>query len=143
MSQSTSPPVAQSSIDPLLSDKWYTIFKHGAALVLPAVTTLYIVCASLWHWSDTDAVVGTLTALTALVGGTMTVSTLAYNSSGQAAAVGTAGELLIATDEDGHHPALNLNAGVLLEDILKLKQVVFNVKPVSPVSSPAVTPPTK
>jgi hypothetical protein len=79
MSESSLP--AHAAKKPLLSDKTYTTLKHGAAIILPALSALYFTLAQVWHFPDTAQVMATIAAVNTAVGALMGVSSLSYNSS--------------------------------------------------------------
>lgn len=66
---------------PLLSDSSYKIVKYVASVVLPSLATLYFALAQIWGLPNTEEVMGTMTALNALFGVLLGVSTKSYNSS--------------------------------------------------------------
>ncbi|ASU03942.1 holin [Streptomyces phage FrodoSwaggins] len=66
---------------PLLGDKAYAVLKYTAAIVLPAVSTLYFTLAQLWGLPNAEEVVGTIAAVNAFMGLLLGVSTVSYNNS--------------------------------------------------------------
>lgn len=66
---------------PLLNDGVYTTLKHGAAVVLPALSAFYFALAQIWHLPHVEQVMGTIAAVNTAVGALVGVSTLTYNKS--------------------------------------------------------------
>ncbi len=65
----------------MLNDKIYEILKWVALIALPALATLISVVLPLWQICDegtTNAIVGTITALSAFLGTILGVSTMKY-----------------------------------------------------------------
>lgn len=62
-----------------LSNKTYDFLKWFVMLVLPAIATFYATLAPLWNWPLPDEIVKTITALCALLGSVLGLSTLNYN----------------------------------------------------------------
>ena len=62
-----------------LSNKWYDILKWVAQVCLPALGTLYFALAQIWGLPYGEAIVGTITAIDAFLGGLLGISTVQYN----------------------------------------------------------------
>ena len=68
-----------------LSDGWYNILKWLCLVVSPAATTLIVSLSNLWQWDiPTDAIVGTISAVTLFIGAVLGFSTAVYNKEKQA-----------------------------------------------------------
>jgi len=67
--------------DYLISNKQYDLLKRTVTIGLPGVATLYAALAALWNWSNTDAVLGTLVAITTFGGVVMRFATNSYDNS--------------------------------------------------------------
>lgn len=106
---------------PLLSDKVYNWLKHTAAIVLPAITTLYVALAQVWHFPKMDEVVTSLAALNTFIGALVGVSTKSYNKSESK----YAGEIQVHDDGDKKVASLVVNGEP--EDILKLPEATFKI----------------
>lgn len=106
---------------PLLSDKVYNWLKHTAAIVLPAITTLYVALAQVWHFPKMDEVVTSLAALNTFIGALVGVSTKSYNKSESK----YAGEIQVHDDGDKKIASLVVNGEP--EDILKLPEATFKI----------------
>lgn len=68
----------------MLNNKVYEILKWVALIALPALATLVSVVLPLWNICDegtTNAIVGTLTALSVFLGTLLGVSTMKYRKS--------------------------------------------------------------
>lgn len=68
----------------MLNDKIYNVLKWTALIALPAVATLVSVVLPLWNVCDetmVNAIVGTITAVSACLGTLLGVSTVKYNKS--------------------------------------------------------------
>lgn len=65
----------------ILNDKTYQFTKWGVMIVLPALITLWITLANVWHIPHGDAVSATATAITTFLGVITGISTRAYNKS--------------------------------------------------------------
>lgn len=57
------------------SNKVYDVLKFLALVVLPAAVTLYVILAGVWHWSDTEAVVASITGVDTFLGSLLKLST--------------------------------------------------------------------
>lgn len=67
-----------------LSNKVYDVLKWVALIVLPAVATFYSVLASIWGLPFADQIPATITAIDALLGALIGISTVKYNKVGDA-----------------------------------------------------------
>jgi len=67
--------------EPLLNDSSYKAVKHTAALILPAVGTLYFAIAQIWHLPHAEEVIGTIAAVNTFFGVVLGVSSKSYNNS--------------------------------------------------------------
>ena len=65
-----------------LSNKVYDVLKWMALIVLPAVATFYSVLASIWGLPFADQIPATITAIDALLGALIGISTVKYNKVG-------------------------------------------------------------
>lgn len=65
-----------------LSNKIYNILKWLVMIVSPALCTMITTIAMLWGWNiPTEAIVGTITAITTFIGVIIGISTINYNNS--------------------------------------------------------------
>lgn len=65
---------------PVLPDKIYQIFKWWCILCAPALCTLIVTLSNLWAWQiPTEAIVGTITAVTTFIGIVLGISNYNYN----------------------------------------------------------------
>ena len=62
-----------------MSNKVYDVLKYIAMIALPAIATFYFALASIWNFPFGEEVVGTITAVDALLGALLGVSTANYN----------------------------------------------------------------
>lgn len=63
-----------------MPDSVYNIFKWVCLIAVPAFNTLLITLTNLWGWNiPIDAIVGTLSAITAFIGVLIGISTSQYN----------------------------------------------------------------
>ena len=63
-----------------LSNRIYDILKYFCTIFSPAMCTLLVTLASLWHLNiPFEAIVGTITAITTFVGVLIGLSSAAYN----------------------------------------------------------------
>ena len=62
-----------------MSNNTYDILKFIAQIVLPAVGTFYFALASIWGLPYGEEIVGTITAVDALLGALLGISTVQYN----------------------------------------------------------------
>nr|DAZ14977.1 MAG TPA: holin [Caudoviricetes sp.] len=65
---------------PQMSDKTYDILKFIALIVLPAIATFYAAISSIWGLPYGEQIVGTISAVDALLGAILGVSTKQYNT---------------------------------------------------------------
>lgn len=66
-----------------MSDKVYDILKWIAQIVLPAVATFYFAIASIWGLPYAEQIVGTITAIDALLGALLGISSAMYKKEGE------------------------------------------------------------
>lgn len=65
----------------ILPDKVYNVLKWIALIVLPALATFYAVIAGIWNLPYAEQIPATITAIDALLGALLGLSTHAYNKS--------------------------------------------------------------
>jgi len=70
--------------NPLLNDKVYTVLELAARVWLPALATLYLALATLWHFPGGPEVVGTIVALDTFLGVFIGVAQKSYDASSAA-----------------------------------------------------------
>lgn len=63
-----------------LPAKVYDFIKYLVLIVLPAVTTLYVILANAWNWDYMTNVSVTLTAITAFLGSLVGISSKNFNN---------------------------------------------------------------
>ncbi len=66
---------------PLLGDTSYAAVKNTAAMILPAIGTLYFALAQIWGLPNAEQVLGTIAAVNAFLGIVLGISTKSYNNS--------------------------------------------------------------
>jgi hypothetical protein len=64
-----------------LPAKVYNFIKYLVLIVMPALTTLYVVVATQWNWDNITNVSVTMTAVTAFLGTIVGISAKNYNNS--------------------------------------------------------------
>ena len=64
----------------LLSDKVYNVLKWICVICLPAISTCYFALAGIWGFPYGEQIVGTISAVTTLLGVLIGISTAQYNS---------------------------------------------------------------
>lgn len=62
-----------------LNDKLYDVLKWVALIALPALGTAYVSLAPVWGWPFSDEIAKTVTAVCALLGALLGISTAQYN----------------------------------------------------------------
>jgi hypothetical protein len=124
---------------PLLSNRNYNALKHVASFVLPAAATLYFALAQIWHFPDTEQVVGTITAVNTFLGVVLGISSLQYNNFAPAY-VGS-----IDVTDDGQKKVYSLNLNAPPEHLETLSTATFAVNAVKTVPAPVapVGPPVE
>ena len=108
-----------------LHDKVYDIMKWVVIIALPAFSTFYAALANIWGFPEADKVVGTITALTLLLGLLLGVSTLSYNKSDAK----YDGSLNVEQTED--KLVYTLDVGDALENLASKKSISLKVTPLS------------
>lgn len=63
-------------------DNTYDILCYISRYILPALATFYFALASIWGMPYGEEIVGTLTALSALINGILGISSYNYNKDG-------------------------------------------------------------
>lgn len=61
------------------SDKVYDVLKWICMIVLPACGTFYFAVAGIWNLPYAEQIVGTIAAVTTLIGALIGISTANYN----------------------------------------------------------------
>ena len=64
-----------------LSNKVYDILKYIVTIVLPALTTLWLTIASIWHIPYGEPIGATMGAIAVFLGALIGISSKNYNSS--------------------------------------------------------------
>ena len=64
-----------------MSNKAYDILKYVAIIALPALTTFWLAISKIWGIPYGTEIGATLTAVTALLGALLCISTYSYNKS--------------------------------------------------------------
>lgn len=64
----------------ILSNRTYDILKWVAQIVLPALGTFYFALSSIWGLPYGEQIVGTITAVDALLGALLGISTAQYKA---------------------------------------------------------------
>lgn len=64
-----------------LSNKAYDILKYIVTIVLPALTTLWLTVASIWHIPYGEPIGATMGAITVFLGALIGISSKNYNNS--------------------------------------------------------------
>lgn len=67
----------------MMSNKVYDIIKHITMIGLPAVAAFYVAIAGIWGLPYGEEVAGTITALVALIGSFLGVSSAQYHKEGK------------------------------------------------------------
>lgn len=68
-----------------MSNKAYDILKYVVTIFLPAITTLWLTLASIWHFPYAEPIGATLGAITVFLGALIGISSAKYkiNNSSQ------------------------------------------------------------
>jgi hypothetical protein len=115
---------------PMLNDAWYTVLKHTAAIVLPALTALYFALSQIWHFPDTSQVMASIAAINTCLGALVGYSSVSYNSSG-AKYVGN-----LEVMDTGAKKTFSLALHGDPNEIDQMSEATFKVTPVSPPPPP-------
>lgn len=62
-----------------LSNTFYNVMKYIVMIALPAIATFYATIAGIWDLPYTEAIVGTISAVDALLGALLCISSYNYN----------------------------------------------------------------
>ncbi len=106
------------------SDKTYARLNTTVKLILPALGTFYFTMASIWGLPYGEQVVGSLAALTVLLGVIMTLAKRVWSKHAD-------GELIV-DQNDPNKDLYSLELGIPLEDLSGKKQLTLNVNNVNP-----------
>lgn len=68
----------EDKVMPKISNELYDVLKFIAQIVLPALGTFYFAIASIWGLPYAEQIVGTITAIDALLGALLGISTIQY-----------------------------------------------------------------
>jgi imidazoleglycerol phosphate synthase glutamine amidotransferase subunit HisH len=108
---------------PLLTSRLYDILKPMTSIVLPGVATFYFALAQIWGLPNAEKVVGTIAALTTLLGVLLGASSKSYNNS-EARYGGT---IDVAHTAEGKKIfSLKLNTDP--DDLEQMGQVLFRIE---------------
>lgn len=111
---------------PLLGDRAYKAVKASAALILPAIGTLYFTVAQIWGLPNAEEVVGTIAAVNTFVGVVLGISTRSYNNS--SAKPQYVGEVAFeAVEGDEHTKRMVTRLNTHPQVIASMDQVTFGV----------------
>lgn len=129
MSESSTVPAGK----PLLSDRKYNALKKSATIILPAIATLYIALAQIWHFPKVQEVAGSIAALNTFIGVAIQISKKSYyaNSSQYV------GEINIQPSADGMKKVFSLELSEEPEMIESKDEVTFRVN-TDPGSNPII-----
>jgi putative holin Dp-1 len=64
----------------MIPSRAYDVLKPVTTTVLPGVIALYVALATLWDWTNTDKVSGSIAALNVFLGLLVTLSSSKYNN---------------------------------------------------------------
>lgn len=104
--------MASSESTNRLSNPLYDKLKPVALIVLPALATLMFTVGTLWDFSHTPQVVGTITAIDTFLGLILKISTSQYYKSG----ANFDGEVIVRPEDGGI--TASISADRTLEDIV-------------------------
>ena len=65
-----------------LNNKVYDVLKWIVMIVLPALSAFYVALAPVWGWAYAEQVAMTISAVTALLGALLGISTAQYRKGG-------------------------------------------------------------
>lgn len=103
-----------------MSSKVYDVLKFIAQIGLPALGTLYVTLAALWHLPAVTEVSGTVIAVDTFLGVLLGLSTSAYNKSDDR----FGGTLAVVDGEDGSTLRM---LGVDPVQLTTAKQITFKI----------------
>lgn len=107
---------------PIVGNRVYDILKWMVQIALPATATAYFAIAEIWGLPSAMQVVGTITAITTLLGALLGISSYQYVHSG-AKFDGT----MKVNGRMGGGEVYNLELDKEPEDLAKMKELVFKV----------------
>jgi hypothetical protein len=105
------------------NSKVYDVVKYITQILIPAGGTLYFALASAWNWSNSTAVLGTVTAVDTFLGVMLGISSTVYNNSDAQ----YDGHIDVDEDESKVNYSLSLNSDP--DDLKNKKAVHFKVRP--------------
>ena len=65
------------------SNKFYNVMKYIITIALPALSVFYASLAGIYGWQNTEAVVGTIAAITVFLGALLNISSNNYHKEGK------------------------------------------------------------
>ena len=107
-----------------ISDKTYNRLNNTVKIILPAIGTFYFTMASIWGLPYGEQVVGSLAALTVLLGVIITLAKQVWSKHAD-------GEIVV-DQNDPNKDLYSLELGIPLEDLSGKKQLTLNVNNVNP-----------
>lgn len=103
------------------TNKAYNVLKSLALIWLPAAATLYFALAGIWEIPDATQVVGSITALDAVLGGLLGISSKTYVAPSD-------GNLVVDTSNPVKD-VYSLEVSTPINDIAGKTQITLNVVP--------------
>lgn len=101
----------------------YDFLVYLVQLVFPAAAVLYASLGTIWHWSNVEAMVGTILAVNLFLGVILKISSVSYKNSDKP----YEGDMVITHKEDGT-PMYDMQANRSnLEDWPSQERVTFKV----------------
>nr|DAT45824.1 MAG TPA: holin [Caudoviricetes sp.] len=64
-----------------ISNKVYDVMKYVVMIALPAISAFYVALAPVWSWPYAEQVAMTISAVTALLGALLGISSASYKKS--------------------------------------------------------------
>lgn len=107
----------------IIPDRYYNVLKWLAAVVIPAFATFVIAMDQIWNIGLGDKVYGTITAVNALIGALLGMSTYKYNRSYSK----YDGVLNVVRDEGLQKDIFDLALNTKIADLPFKKDVTFKV----------------
>jgi Putative phage holin Dp-1 len=105
------------------SNSMYNFVKFVALILLPAVGTLYFALAEIWHWSNGEDVVGSITAVDAFLGAVVGFAVRSYNKSDSR----FDGTINVVDTPDKKTYSLSFNSDDDVQNLDKKSEVTFKI----------------
>lgn len=110
----------------LLNNRTHKVLKTIVQLYMPAIATFYFTVGSIWGWPHIEAVIGTITAITTLLGVVLGITGHNYDKTAVPIKA-TPDGVLNVTRQDDNKILYDFDAKESMTDLRNRTSVVFRI----------------